>query len=270
MKLNFISHTLKYKLQPISATNIVENVYSIIPNKIAFKELKDEYQTALNMARALEYNTEFKKFILWFRKNNGLFEIKPLNEDSLKNLTQLAPADLVKQFNKSVYARITLSTIRLKYIINEELLKQIPFIYSYNAIFLPLIQPDIKIITDSEMDKLTIKNNRVYGENSYDFLNIQIASKITKESILDFIRKNKTVINDKLTLLKRDTFQIAEEKNIKKYLKIFQFKTQGKTFTKIADILNKESNNTNDNEESVKQAYYRTKNIITSLFKPIK
>ncbi|MCL2799506.1 MAG: hypothetical protein FWD54_04460 [Endomicrobia bacterium] len=264
MKLDFISHTLNYKYQPTSATKTIENIYRLIPNKIAYKELKDEYQTALNMAKALEYNADFEKFILWFRKNKGLFEQPILNEYDLKRSTLISPPDLVKQINSSAFGiRISRATINEKYVVHKELFKQIPFISYYNAIFLPLIQPDIKITTDTETDKIVIKDKNIPDEENYNTVNIQISSNITAGAVIDFLKKRSNLVKSKTEMIKRDNFKIS-----KKHLEIVRLRQEGKKFEYIAEAMSdKYYNGSADSlvytKENVFKAYQRANYIFS-------
>lgn len=265
MKLDFISHTLSYKLQPSIAKKHIEHIYRRISNKTAYKELKDEYQTALNMAKALEYNSEFEKFMQWYRENRrGLFKLEPYTrEDAFKLMTLVPPPEIIKRTYDS---RIILAVTNSKYTVHKELLKQIPFIYAYNAIFLPLIQPDIKIITDVEMDKLTSKNNDVYVEERYNTINIQISSNISAGAIVEFVKKHTYTFRNKTKVLTREDFYIS-----KKDLEIIELRKGGSSFRSIADIMDKKYYYTGikkkpHTENSVDKAYNRAMDTINLLF----
>lgn len=93
-------------------------------------------------------------------------------------------------------------------------------------------------------------------------INIALNKKITKKALIDFIE-------EKWELIKAYMSSMQEDELSEREFEIYSLKKDNKTHAEIADILAPaDDSEAKVNEESIKQAYYRVRKKVDSIFYP--
>jgi hypothetical protein len=264
VKINFISYKYHFvatkaqgkpllNTQELNITKVEtrERVHSyiIFGNKTdAQKYEKNGYlalsDRALNIARALENNDDFEKFVLEKREESHVaknFTSEERIQRHIDNWRDTSPDQIIKNMSDSSF--ILYATQNYK--VNAEVLQQIPSIIQFGCIFLPLLQPDIKILPDYKA-----------GQANYDNININISSKVSVNQIIEYLENNKLKMEQAIAALNENYFRISD--TAFKVLKMRKQKHPPK-YKIIAAKIFKE-------EESVRRIHSDTNKKIASLF----
>lgn len=269
MRLGFITHKeikgITRNIHSLLGTNTnhyCENrqlLYAIVNNKTESESYEKKgytelTQTAINLAKILEYNKDFNNFILSERVNKHSYSNKLpfLHFDKKDNLPPSTFLECVEEY-------IYLSKITEKYEINSTLLYQIPIIIKYRCLFLPFLQ-DITISPEYMAFNDVSKTTKFKQPLNPSSINIKITSaNVSIEQIKTFLKNHKDEIYKQFSILpKNEDFYIAAEAyqmlNMRKGDKPIPHK-------KIAEKFKKE-------EPAVRQTVSETNKKIKSFFKP--
>jgi hypothetical protein len=259
MKLGFISH--KQDIHKEFGREITIHRYVIADKKQEAKSYENQgftkvFNRAWQLAELLQSNDNFIKFIKEMRNpKSALFHLKREYEDYLpKEWKFLHPSEVIKTISNYPKSRSAIYALS-DYDIDKEITIQLPTIIYFNSIFLPIVKPDIEIISHD--------NKSVC---------IQISSDITPNTLREYIDDNQEEFNKKVSALSRKSFLISnrdlyiynerDRKNEKKKIPFSEI--TARVSKKFGAGGKKETNTT---EATIKTAYRRAKEKIHSIFR---
>jgi hypothetical protein len=215
---------------------------------------------AVNMVKALKHNREFVQFILQKRLKEP---IKIAHSDkAAKEYINKWNGTPPEGISKSILKDSIISETIKHYNVDSDLIKQIPTIIRYGCIFLPLLQPEIKVVPEYKEVKAEAVDGKITYKDSKQIqpqsININVSANMSINQIKKFLDTNRDQLERQLAMLQDNTFEISE-----KEYKIFNLRAlkPAKPHKEIAAELS-------ETEENVKKIYSNTRKKIFSLFSP--